>query len=219
FAIARTYQFAKLKAAATQAYPGYVPVDEFCPPSNHFRLHGNIRPDSILWIKKGFKLADPDFEKSGRGIAPPLGGMGTYDSPEQSDGDHDVAEPGQAVDVWSLGCVFSLVATWIVLGSPGIVEFDSIRTKARQTAYIQPRKSQDGESAFERNNAFHDDKETLPEVLEWHVHLRSCARKSDRVTGSLLDLLDRRMLIANPASRIKLKELCTLMDGIISQAE
>ena len=56
-------------------------VDESYPSSDHSRVHGDIKPDNILWVQDRFKLADPGFarfEKSGRGIGPPLGGTKTY---------------------------------------------------------------------------------------------------------------------------------------------
>lgn len=72
---------------------------------------------------------------------------------------------------------------------------------------------------FGKANSFHDDKEVLPEVLEWHADLRSWARRSDCITESVLDLLDRHMLVANPSSRVKIQEVCSEIDSIINQRE
>lgn len=36
----------------------------------------------------------------------------------------------QSIDIWSLGCVYSMTATWLVLGYEGIEQFGNLRETA-----------------------------------------------------------------------------------------
>lgn len=66
---------------------------------------------------------------------------------------------------------------------------------------------------------FHNGREVLPEVLSWHKYLRSVLRMSDNVTSSVLDIIDREMLVGDPGRRIKANDLCKKLDNIKSQAQ
>lgn len=46
------------------------------------------------------------------------------------------------------------------------------------------------------DDAFHDGTDVLPEVREWHDHLRSVLRVSDTITGRILNIVDEHMLVA-----------------------
>ncbi|KAG8525536.1 uncharacterized protein KY384_009180 [Bacidia gigantensis] len=212
-AVANIHQFAKLRAGVVEAYSG---------------VHGDIKPDNILWVQETFKLADPGFarfEKSGRAMGPPLGGTKTYGipygSPEQGNAGHTDTQASQAIDIWSLGCVLSMAATWVVLGSSGIQRFDQIRVKGRERALLETSGHLDDpneKAALERGNSFHDDRKVLPEVREWHTNLRCFTRRSDDITASVLDLLDNSVLVAHPSSRINAKDLGALMVKAITTA-
>src|SRR5436190_15235802 len=52
-------------------------------------------------------------------------------APERLDKGYPVS---QRVDTWSLGCVFSLAATWVVLGYGGIHQFERLRKEAVKAA-------------------------------------------------------------------------------------
>lgn len=60
----------------------------------------------------------------------------------------------QACDIWSLGCVLSVVATFILLGSEGVSKYAKARHEAseRHTGFA--------------GDIFHDSKRVLPEVLK-----------------------------------------------------
>ena len=143
--------------------------------------------------------------------------MGPYiGAPEHPAGNkHPVS---QAIDIWSLACVFSLAATWVVCGHPGISRFHKLRELAIDGLR---RTESDGTSSEQRNakfsesHKFHDGKEVLQAVTGWHNYLRSASRKSDNITIRVLDLVDESMLLASPDHRISVSDLCLKLDLIL----
>jgi hypothetical protein len=91
----------------------------------------------------------------------------------------------QISDVWSLGCVLSVAATFVVLGSQGVRLYQSLRTTA--IARLKNSTTTAGDS-------FHDGSNVLGCVLEWHRYLRSIRRCSDLFTRHVLDMIDEMML-------------------------
>lgn len=61
---------------------------------------------------------------------------------------------------------------------------------------------------------FHDGEEVLTDVQNWHKYLRSALRVSDTATSSVLDLVDKYMLIGSASRRIKSNELCEKLGQI-----
>lgn len=100
-------------------------------------------------------------------------------------------------DVWSLGCVFSVLATYAVLGKQGVLEYTRIRKSSP--------------SNVEQSDSFHDGKDVLPEVTDWHTYLRAASRKTDTFTASILDIVDSDMLQADPRQRRDAASLCKIM--------
>lgn len=66
---------------------------------------------------------------------------------------------------------------------------------------------------------FHNGKEVLPNVLGWHMYLRSVLRKSDNITSNVLDLIDEEMLVGDAGRRIKANDLCDRLDRIKSRMQ
>src|SRR4051812_39558627 len=77
----------------------------------------------------------------------------------------------QKGDVWSLGCVFSEVATWLILGRMGVSRYRKVRQQ---------------ESG---RDDFHDGYSVKPIVTAWHHYLLSICRRSDPYTWKVLDLV------------------------------
>ncbi|KAK6824952.1 hypothetical protein PG987_012446 [Apiospora arundinis] len=171
--------------------------------------HADIKPDNILRVHGEFKLADLGFAKfrmkDETGLEPKTiltGLTETYGAPET-----DIKRRGrprgtltdytQKIDIWSLGCVFSVAATWVVLGRQGVWVYE----KLRQNAIRQLRESSSGKQPT-ADDAFHDGQEVLVAVTAWHNHLRSSMRKSDTITSKILDLVDTEMLRREPRERL-----------------
>lgn len=159
-------------------------------------------------------MADPGFarfERSNKNETTLLGGTRTYGTAIISRLQNKIADEiytgapetllkhgspvpvTQAIDIWSFGCVLSLAATWSNLGYTGISQFEAVRKHA----------SKKSPSEHEAHGAaFHDGKEPLKQVHLWHSYLRSISRRSDTITGQILELVDQKMLLSYPDDRI-----------------
>lgn len=101
------------------------------------------------------------------------------------------------MDIWSLGCVLSAVATWIVLGSSGIAHFRRVRQAAVSLLLADP-----SNHNLCTGDYFHNGHDVLPEVTAWHDFLRYSLRRSDPLTGKILDLVDKFMLKGGAEDRL-----------------
>ncbi|MCJ1308075.1 hypothetical protein MMC25_001726 [Agyrium rufum] len=184
--------------------------------------HADIKPDNILNVQGKFKLADLGFAvfvaKSG---ADPnkivMGGTETYGAPECRNTETSLPV-SQTIDVWSLGCVFSVAATWVVLGYQGIQQFDKLRRKAKKMIWHSPRSSKQRDPPPDDVDWFHDGRSVLPDVIEWHSALRGFARKTDNVTSQVLDLVEEHMLVQDPMKRLDVKAIYTSLKNILSRS-
>jgi hypothetical protein len=85
-------------------------------------------------------------------------------------------------DVWSLACVYSEAAVWVVQGRTGLSRYRLQRTTATNAV----------EKLRETSHAgcFHDGTKVLQEVLETHVKIRRRRRNNDHITDKVLDLVE-----------------------------
>ena len=194
---------------------------------NILRWHADIKPANILSVQGKFKLADPGFatfvpkkEEFPREFV--HGGTETYGAPERHPDRRGTVVPvTQTIDSWSLGCVFSMAATWVILGREGIRQFDRTRQKAIQRIVGEQHPRQTLHKHMPElttGDYFHDGQEVLLEVGNWHNLLRNALRKGDLVTGQLLDLVDQKMLLGDPQLRIKTKAICKELKQILSRS-
>ncbi|OBT67421.1 hypothetical protein VE03_03009 [Pseudogymnoascus sp. 23342-1-I1] len=189
--------------------------------------HADIKPDNILIVQGQFKLADPGFttfvkktETEPKKVV--AGGTETYGAPERrySRSDTRAGAVSQTIDTWSLGCVFSIAATWVVLGHEGIRQFAELRRRSiRKIIEEQAQNPTRPQLTTEMGAYFHNGEEVLLDVLDWHIFLRRVLRKSDVITSSVLDLIDEEMLVGNAGCRIKANDLCERLDKIKSQIQ
>lgn len=124
------------------------------------------------------------------------------------------APVSQAIDIWSLGCVFSLAVTWAILGYPGVFQFNEMRKKAIEELYRARQRQGQVDEDIE-GDQFHDGQQLLDIVTHWHKYLRGRLRKYDSISARLLDLVDKRMLITNPDDRIKANELSSQLKKML----
>lgn len=128
----------------------------------------------------------------------------------------------QTIDTWSLGCVFSIAATWVALGYQGILQFTKLRQKAIKK--IVPERdlqhpSQNTTLSITLADHFHDGHDVLADVLNWHVFLRRALRKTDTMTNRVLDLIDDKMLLGSATERINAKDMCAELKQLLSQTQ
>lgn len=198
----------------------------------HRGWHADIKPDNILDIRGKFKLSDLGFAKleessnmvDKKHMSSYHGGTITYGAPEcyiyshQAKHDRDT-NISQSIDIWSLGCVFSLTATWMICGNQGLETFE----KQRESAI---KKIVEGSWPLphpipvdlELGDYFHNGQEMLDAVKDWHQHLRAVGKNSDRITSRVLDLVDDHMMKGKPAERIPAQEVCLRLGAICNAA-
>ncbi|KAI0425763.1 hypothetical protein F5Y09DRAFT_88912 [Xylaria sp. FL1042] len=164
--------------------------------------HGDIKPENILDVKGRFKLADPGeaqvktISGSLNGEVPKvqaLGGTRSFAAPEKFRYRPKrlvEREVSQGSDIWSLGCVFSVAATYVVLGKEGVKQYRLLRRSAIESLGIGI------------GDPFHDKVKVLKAVTHWHRYLRSAVRRDDCYTAKILDLVDSQMLITPGEERI-----------------
>jgi len=92
----------------------------------------------------------------------------------------------QTSDVWSLGCVLSVAATYVTHGVQGLRTYSKLR--AREIKALK-------DCTPTAGDAFHDGTRVLPAVTEWHAFLRSIRGHSDVLTDKVLDMVDEEMLL------------------------
>lgn len=116
----------------------------------------------------------------------------------------------QKVDIWSFGCVLSMMATWIVKGCRGIDEYRILRTLALKDLSTAKHIAPDG---------FHGGSDVLPQIRHWHSHLREIRRHSDTITPAILDLVDNELLLGDPEARLSSEELSVRLKKIVAEAK
>ncbi|KAK4208644.1 hypothetical protein QBC37DRAFT_296262 [Rhypophila decipiens] len=170
------------------------------------RWHGDLKPSNILCVKGKFKLADfgyAKFEPNQHGKDPrtELEGLThTYGAPECDPGrtrKPTKTQHTQEIDTWSLGCVLSSIATWVVLGSFAYDQYHDVRKLA-----IDDLKSEPGFNPPKASDCFHDGRDVLSAVRSWHKYLLNSMRKSDTITGDVLRFVENHMLLPDPKERL-----------------
>ena len=115
-------------------------------------------------------------------------------------------EVKQEVDIWSMGCVYSEVTTWVGHGWNKVDEY-----RRRRRVEFKEKTNTDGE-------CFHDGDNTLLTVEQIHTETLSNRRVSDHVTPSVLEDLVQDMMIVNGA-RLSAKFVFEKSKRIINKAK
>ncbi|KAF2789518.1 hypothetical protein K505DRAFT_365536 [Melanomma pulvis-pyrius CBS 109.77] len=180
--------------------------------------HADLKPANILRVENQWKIADFGFSKfvetDNSKVCEQMmdGGSLMWSAPEcggSSDGKIRVPV-SQKIDVWSLGCIISEIATWVILGFSGIRKLEEHLKIAIQDTGIDNHRAMP---------VFHDGKKVLPEVAKWHKGLRRNMRPDDGITAKILDLVDEHLLQGDPKSRFDSKELCNHLDQLLQEED
>jgi len=172
--------------------------------------HGDVKPSNILFVRGQFKLADFGFAKfepnrQGRDPMTELYGVThTYGAPECDPGrvrKQTITRHTQEIDTWSLGCVLSSIATWVVLGSFAYDQYQDVR-KLAIADVVEAHKSNPNFTAPKATDCFHDGRHVLQAVKSWHKYLLNSMRKSDTITGDILRFVEDKMLLSDPKDRL-----------------
>ena len=113
----------------------------------------------------------------------------------------------QAVDIWSLGGVFSEVAVWVVHGKHGL---DAYRQRRQEETNDLP--------GFKDGRAFHNGQEVLQSVCITHDKVSENVRNSDHITRSIVKRMITEML-DEADSRPNSNQLWTKSQRILKDAE
>ncbi|KAI3319818.1 hypothetical protein HD806DRAFT_250208 [Xylariaceae sp. AK1471] len=185
--------------------------------------HGDIKPENILDVRGRFKLADPGEAQvkkvrkslSGEGLKMRVpGGTRSFAAPEKFTYEKFIYPPERPIepevtqgsDIWSLGCVFSVAATYVVLGKEGVKQYRLLRQRTLESEGVGV------------GDPFHNKKEVLSVVTLWHKYLKSTVRKDDCYTAKILDVVDNQMLIIPGARRISGADLSRELKSIDNEA-
>lgn len=108
--------------------------------------------------------------------------------------------------------------TWVVLGSQGLKQYQSIREDAIRKLNVSENSNRSPGAGL-IGDAFHNGTTVLDDVTHWHDYLRRLVRRSDQMSPRILDLLDRFILLEDPKSRISSAELHEKLEDIVVLGE
>ncbi|KAG4441125.1 hypothetical protein IFR05_003415 [Cadophora sp. M221] len=190
----------------------------------YYGWHADIKPDNILSVNGNFKLADPGFAHFVKKtdevpMGEVLGGTETYGAPECHPTRRRLSNiVHQTIDIWSLGCVFSIAATWVALGHQGILQYAELRRGAVRKYQEESQIRADGSADTPTtHDCFHNEHVVLPAVTSWHKTLRMILRNTDTITSLVLDLVDAHMLLGDPTKRLSAEILCVQLKDILEK--
>lgn len=176
--------------------------------------HRDIKPGNILLIDNVFKISDfglARFKPHGEGDSTKSqyrGGDNIYGAPDRipPDGGFDDPKIGRKYDVWSLGCVFLELASFVARGPVGVEQFRAKRFTKTQCVT-------DELFYTEIQTAGGIVTDVKKEVLEWIVELKG---DSEGELSLILDLV-RRMLKGMPEERPTAEKVRRELEIILSQ--
>lgn len=128
----------------------------------------------------------------------------------------------RSIDMWSFGCVLSEAATWMALGRSGVLQYSVLRENAisaligQGSSHLAQKKTKD--RGLMKGDYFHDGKNPLQEVHEWHKYLRMMLRPTDLITAQILKLIDDGLLVGDPQKRLSAETLCEEFEKLLESS-
>ncbi|OCL06940.1 hypothetical protein AOQ84DRAFT_67856, partial [Glonium stellatum] len=165
----------------------------------HHGWHQDVKPQNILVSTRSglleFKLADLGLshfqpQSGADAYGRDARGTRTYGAPECYIHESDMASgPFQVtpkVDIWSLGCILSEAAIWLVHGRDGLNAYRELRRQALEEIDVSD------------SDCFHNGEEALPCVIKTlsPQHLLENGRRNDTLTGTVLGIIEDALLPA-----------------------
>ncbi|KAL8879653.1 MAG: hypothetical protein Q9198_002778 [Flavoplaca austrocitrina] len=190
--------------------------------------HHDIHPSNILVVSRGqdspydcdFKIADLGLAHFKRYISllnnatdNDRYGTSTYGAPEifrSRDLEKCHLLVLQSADIWSMGCVYSEVATWVTAGSHKLCEY-----RRRRQKEIGKRLG----VASSEEDRFHHVSEVLETVNGIHAEIEHNSRRCDLITPCVIEKLVKAMVRPYPQSRGAAQFLLETSRQILKDAE
>ena len=113
-----------------------------------------------------------------------------------------------AVDVWSLGCIYSECATWIGLGRSRVKEYQRQRRKELKELYKR-----------DLGDLFHDGHKPLEAVKHNHTNVKKNCRREDFVTTKVIDDIIVFMMWEVKEHRSNAQQLCGASERVLNAAQ
>lgn len=113
----------------------------------------------------------------------------------------------QSVDIWSLGCIFSEVATWIVHGWPGVEQYQIQRQNEAATKLKDP----------DVGDLFHDAEKVLDAVEQCHGSIQESRRVDDFMTPRVIQDVIGGMLESHRV-RLHTRQACNKAEKALRAA-
>jgi serine/threonine protein kinase len=166
------------------------------PAADHLTLRrSSTFGDNVYEVNKLFKRRIPDAAaRSVTDYTINRRGTGTYLAPEACVEGHPVQAES---DIWSLGCVISVVFSYLYGGQAAVEEYSQLRGKNDVDSFFS---FSNGKSAHKLSDA-----QVSDAVKKWHRHLRMRIKQErpdeSHIFEAVINFLDRKVLIVDPKHR------------------
>jgi hypothetical protein len=174
-------------------------------------IHGNISPDNIFIFRSSttpynfrFKILDFGTSTSRR-----LNRQTRYSPPTL-----DYTGPLSANDdIWSLGCLFSEISVWLVLGQKGLMAYSDMRS-------AEIALESEGANALSpaHSAAFHNGRQRLRCVSRMHEAALQHLKAPGSITKKVTNLVEIYMLKVRP-TRLGARDVNRMVQKILAEAK
>ena len=122
----------------------------------------------------------------------------------------------QSADIWSMGCVFSEVSTWVTEGKEKLTEY-----RRRRRLEISRRLEESGNNteSTEIEDRFHLHSEILDTVKQNHSEIMDNSRRHDYITPCVIERLVKGMVRPKSSSRGRAEYHLETSQDILREAE